>query len=420
MNNDDHQDNEPTTLKRRELLKKTGAAGGGVLLAQAATGAFDEEAWASGAAKMPQRVLGKTGKKVPILLMGGSMSWDTKWDPKLPEAMRHGINYMDAAYVYTGGKNEQAVGSFLKRTGARKKMWITSKSDLFDPDGFESRLKESIARMHCDYVDLYFLHGIDDPAVLTPELKARVDKLKQAGLMRHFGFSCHDGNVAGLLHAAAKTPWVEVVMFRYNFRQYGNETLNRAIDAAHKANVGLIAMKTQGSAFSFEKEWQKFQQKGKWNKHQAVLKAVWEDKRITAAVSQMDSLEKIRENAAAAHDQTKLGALEWQELKRYARATQEIACDGCDHICSQHIQAPIPVSATLRYLMYAEGYAERAEAKRLYRALPEAARAVDDVDFSAASAACPHRIDLDKHLRTAKRVLGGDESDELAEGQVPA
>ena len=73
-------------------------------------------------------------------------------------------------------------------------------------------------------------------------------------------------------------------MFRYNFREYGNLELNRAMDACHQANVGLIAMKTQGSAVSFEDRVKMFEG-GKFNRHQAVLRAVWADERITAAVS---------------------------------------------------------------------------------------------------------------------------------------
>ena len=62
-------------------------------------------------------------------------------------------------------------------------------------------------------------------------------------------------------------------MFRYNFRQYGNDKLNRGIDACVKAKVGLIAMKTQGSEASFRDAWKKFEKSGKWNKYQAVLGA---------------------------------------------------------------------------------------------------------------------------------------------------
>jgi len=252
---------------------------------------------------------------------------------------------------------------------------------------------------------MYFLHGLRDASALDKPLQEKVEQLKKQQKLRHFGFSCHDDNVIELMQLAAKTPWVETVMFRYNFRQYGNKELNQAMDACHKAGVGLIAMKTQGSAVSFEQEWQKFQQTGKWNKYQAVLKAVWADERISAAVSEMDSVEKIRENAQAARDPGKLGALDVHELRRYALATRSLACDGCGHLCTAALDAPIPVATTLRYLMYHDSYGKRDAARALYQALPEAARQVDGVDFSRASAACPNGLDVEQHIRRAARVL---------------
>ena len=65
------------------------------------------------------------------------------------------------------------------------------------------------------------------------------------------------------------------------------------MDACAKANIGLIAMKTQRSEAGIAGAWKKFEQTGKWSKHQAVLKAVWADPRISAAVSQMDNLDKL-------------------------------------------------------------------------------------------------------------------------------
>jgi predicted aldo/keto reductase-like oxidoreductase len=401
-------------ISRRQLLRRSGAVGGGLLLSEVALGGVAEQAWAlaaeggpaeAAAAAMPQRTLGKTGKKIPILLMGGSMSWNTKWDPKLPEAVKNGITYLDTAYVYAGGNSELAIGSFVERTKMRDKLWITSKSNLKDPDGFARRLDESLARLKTNYVDMYYLHAVEDPSVINADMGKKIDELKKQGKLKHAGFSCHDGNVAELLQLAAKTPWVESVMFRYNFRQYGNKELNLAMDACAKAGVGLIAMKTQGSAVSFENEWQKFKQTGKWNKYQAVMKAVWADPRITAAVSDMDSLEKIRENADAARDPGKLGALELEELQRYAHATRGVACDGCDHLCRKGLAAPIPVAATLRYLMYHDSYGKQEEARALYRALPEEARRVGGLDFSSASEACPHGLDLKLHLERAAEVL---------------
>lgn len=399
-------------ISRRQLLERGGVVTGGVLLSEAALGPLAREAWALAAdgnpnvaQVMPKRVLGKTGERIPILLQGGSMAWDSKWDHKLPEAVRNGITYFDAASSYTGGMNEVAIGNFLERTKLRKDVWLTSKSHHSEPDAFERDLDQSLSRMKTTYVDMYYLHGLEDPNALSPALLAKVEHLKKQKKLKFFGFSCHSGNVAELLQLAAKTAWVDSVMFRYNFRQYGNKELNLAIDACAKARVGLIAMKTQGSAVSFESAWQKFQQTGKWNKFQAVLKAVWADERITATVSEMDSLEKIRENAAAARDTQPLGAIEVEELRRYAAATRSLACDGCDHICTRHIDAPIPVGTTLRYLMYHDSYGKQEQARALYRALPEAARRLDAVDFAAASAACPNGLDVAQHLKRAAEVL---------------
>ena len=404
---------ESKLITRRQLLRKTGVVGGGIVLAEGALASVSRAAWALAAEKdadqlkaaMPRRVLGKTGRRIPILLQGGSMSWNTKWDPKLPESLKHGIDYFDCAWSYSGGTNEIAVGNFIERTKLRDQLWITSKAHAHDPAGFERQLDESLARLKTSYVDMYFLHGLEDPRALDKALLGKVEDLKKRKKLEHFGFSCHNGNVAELLGLAAKTPWVDAVMFRYNFRQYGNAELNRAIDAAAKAGVGLIAMKTQGSAVSFEREWQKFEQTGKWNKYQAVLKAVWADERLAAAVSEMDSLEKIRENAEAARDPGKLGALEQESLRRYAAATRAITCDGCGHHCQPGLSEAIPVATTLRYLMYHDSYGKRDEARALYQALPEAARRLSGVDFSPASRACPNGLDVGDLMLRAAQVL---------------
>lgn len=397
---------EEKLVSRRRLLQRTGAVSGGALLSQVGLASLAGETWAKGAtATLPRRLLGKTGETIPVLLQGGSMSWNTKWDPKLAEAVKQGINYFDAAWVYSGGTNEQAIGSFLERSKLRKKLWLTSKSNLHDAKGFASRLDESLARMKTSYVDMYYLHAVEDPSVLSAELKQTVERLKKQKKLRFFGFSCHHGNVAELLQLAAKTPWVDSVMFRYNFRQYGNKQLNQAMDAAYKAKVGLVAMKTQGSSVSFEKEWQKFRQTGKWNKFQSVLKAVWADPRITAAVSDMDSLEKIRENAEAARDGKKLGALDLMELQRYARATRGSACDGCDQHCSSALGDKVQVGTVLRYLMYHDSYGKQEEARALYQALAPEARRLDAGAVAQAAAACPHGLDVAQYLSRAATVL---------------
>jgi predicted aldo/keto reductase-like oxidoreductase len=408
---------EKKRFNRRELLATGAALGAAAIVGPACAQdgkpgkALSEQLLPEGAGaetalpQVPRRVLGKTGDRIPILLQGGGMGFDLKFDPKLAEGLRFGVNVIDTADCYAGGQSEKAVGSFMQQVGDRKKHWILSKSDRHDPAGFEEVLDTSLENLQSDYVDLYFLHALRNPDFLSPELEKVVKRLKREGKLRFFGFSCHHGNVAELLHSAAETPWCDAVMFRYNFRQYGDKELNEAMDAAHKAGVGLIAMKTQGSEASFADAWQKFEQTGKWTKHQAVLKAVWSDERITAATSHMDTFEKLKQNIAAALDRSELTAREHKALWDYAEATRTLACDGCDHHCNPAVDAPVRIGDTMRCLMYHDVYGDRKTARELFAKLPARARRLDGVDFAPASRACPHGLDVALHMKRAAKVL---------------
>lgn len=388
-------------VSRRHLLALGGVASSGLL-----TSLFSTDAEAADAPKVPRRTLGKTGQKVPILLLGGGSGFDEKFDPRIPQALRHGVDYIDAARVYAGGTCEANASKTLTRINQLDKVWITSKSPKFDAAGFAANVDESLKQLGRKHVDLYYLHGIEDLAVLdNKELFQTVEKLKTAGKIKYFGFSCHDGTVAELLTKAAGISLIDSIMFRYNFRQYGDKALNNAIDAAAKANIGLIAMKTQGSEAGIEDAWKKFEKTGKWTKHQAVLKAVWADTRITAAVSHMDTLEKLQQNIAAAVDNQKLGAADWQAIERYARATRDQACDGCGQRCASALARPVNVATTLRCVMYHDVYKDPEKAQRVFSELPAEQRNLAGLDFEAARRACPHGVDIAKHMERARAIL---------------
>jgi predicted aldo/keto reductase-like oxidoreductase len=206
-------------------------------------------------------------------------------------------------------------------------------------------------------------------------------------------------------HLGGARPFIDAVMFKYSFRDYGNKELNLAIDAAHKADVGLIAMKTQSSEAGIAGAVQKFQKTGKWNKYQAVLKAVWADPRITAAVSHMETVEQLRENIAAAVDRHELGANEQDALHRYAELTRPYACQGCDHICGAAVDAPVRIATTMRCLMYHDSYGDPAKARRVFAELPAEARRLADVDFGQANRACPHGVNVAAHMQRAAEIL---------------
>lgn len=387
-------------LSRRRLLTY-GASG-----TLAAALGFEARRAEGAPAQVPRRVLGKTQQSIPILLVGGGAGFKGGVDPRITLALRHGANYIDTARKYAGGASERNAGAALAKLKARDNTWITSKTPQWSAAGLKQDVQFSLASLLTDRIDLYFLHGLDQMGPLNDkELIKAAEQLKREKKIRFFGFSCHGGNVVELLHAAAQRSFVDAVMFRYSFRDYGDKELNRAIDAAHKAGVGLIAMKTQGSESGFRDAWTKFEQTGKWNKHQAVLKAVWADQRITAAVSHMETTAQLRENLAAAVDGKPLGQRETEAVQRYAELTRGYACQGCEHLCNPHVNAPVRIGTTLRCLMYHDSYQDHEKARRVFHELPASARQLDGVDFSGATRACPHGIDVEAQMQRARELF---------------
>jgi len=396
-------------IGRRDLLKA--AAGAGVAMTAGVAGAETAKAVqiAQAVNTIPKKKLGATGQEVPILLLGCSQKFDAVYDKVLHRSFQEGVNYIDTAQVYANGQSHKTIAPFLEQVG-RKNVWVTSKVMLSGktctPEMYSSRVDSTILPdLKTDYLDMFFMHSVDNLRQLDPEFIKMGDDLKKRGLAKYFGFSCHQGNVVELMNKAASlgAPAIDAIQFRYNFSMYGDVELNKAIDACKKAGIGLIAMKTQASVPQDGEKVKSFQSNN-FTLPQAKLKAVWADDRIDAAVSEMTNTQIIRENTDAAKSATTLSMQEFHELNRYAAQTASLRCNGCSHLCEPHAQGA-KIAETLRYLMYAECYGKVGRARELYAAMTEADRAFGAADLAAAAKACPQKIDIAGRLAAAQAML---------------
>lgn len=382
-------------LSRREFLRRSAALGAG--LALGAKGSPSEEAEVA-AAPVPRVVLGKTGEKVSILGFGGVHQHIPP--ALLNAALQRGVNYLDTGEGYGNGNSERDIGQILEANGQRKQVFLVTKAETYDPRALPQRLAASLERLRTDYVDAYFCQNLDDPNLLTEDLKAALARLKKRGQVKYFGFSNHGPHIAECLEKAAEVGFVDVIMLRYNFRldpRWGDldpawgDRFQRALDRCATAKIGLVAMKTQAGAMSFQEKVEPFERAG-LNRHQAVLKAVWSDPRIHVIVSQMANVQQVTENTEAAW-QT-LTAQESALLRRYAQETAALHCQGCAEVCEGVCSHPIRIADLLRYKLYHDDYGEGERARGLFARLPAEAKDVAGVDFRAAEAACPYRLPI--------------------------
>lgn len=396
---------------RRDLFKRAAAAGAALTAVGTQVPGVRAETlkMAQKASTVPRKTLGSTGREIPIIVLGGSQRFDFTYDKVLHGALKQGVNYIDCAEAYAGGQSHVGVGNFIEQVG-RDKVWITSKVMLggrrATPEAYVERMEGFMPDLKTDYLDMFFMHSVNDPSLLEPEYIKMSQELKKQGKIHHFGFSCHQNRVVELMNKAAGlgSGAIDCIMFRYNFSMYGDMELNKAIDACKKAGIGLIAMKTQASVPEDQEHVMKFRGEN-FTLPQAKLKAVWADDRIDSAVSEMTNTQQLRENTEAAMSNVQLSMNEFQELNRYAALTSHNRCQGCDEICESRVEGDLKIADQLRFLMYAECYGKPELARELYHGLTPAERAYREVDLRAAAEACPQRIDIAKRLRDAETVL---------------
>ncbi len=413
-------------FSRRDFFTLAGAAGVGSLLGadKLLASPADEAAPATPPATspadqvMPQRPLGKTGVNVPILSLG--CIFDIPQNQlMLKAALKYGVTYWDTANRYLNGKSEEGIGMYFdKKPEDRKKVFLVTKaaSKRRDPQWLDEQLQTSFDRMKTDYIDLYYTHSITKASEIdewADQWKAWSEKAKASGKIRYFGFSTHK-NMAENLMAASKLGFIDAIMVRYSFKHTKDEQMQRAVDACHKAGIGLIAMKTQvkksrkATEILTDTESDlaiKLMEAG-FTPAQTNLKIVWSDERFANICSAMYTIPILQANVAAAKDQTTLAAGDIELMQQYAAAACSGYCAGCGNICESAVAGNIPVSDVMRYLMYYNEYGDRDGAREKFAALPAAVKSqLARIDYTAAQRQCPQNLPIADLMAHASDVL---------------
>ncbi|MDE3019921.1 MAG: aldo/keto reductase [Nitrospirota bacterium] len=242
-------------LNRRELLKALGFAGATVAL----TGPLD---WAKALGEVgaqastgtvPRRPLGRTGVEVSALCLGGAhlsrFGSEAEAVSLVHEAIDAGIDFMDNAWEYAGGRAEEWMGKAL--VGRRDKVFLMTKvcSHGRDKHVAMQQLEESLRRLRTDYLDLWQIHEViyeDDPdRHFAPggAVEALVEAKKQ-GKVRFIGFTGHKDPTIHLKMLARNFPFdtcqLPLNVFDGTFRSFERDVLPELT----RRGIAPLAMKT--------------------------------------------------------------------------------------------------------------------------------------------------------------------------------
>ena len=167
---------------------------------------------------MDYRSLGNSGLRVSVAGLGcnnfGMRIDYEKTVEVIDAAIESGINFLDTARMYGGGKSEEFMGKALK--GKRDQVILATKfggpTKPNDATGSRAHLMRSIETslkaLDTDYVDLLQLHYPDPATPIDETLSALTDLVRQ-GKVRYIGCSNFTGYMVADAHWVAKTRGLE-------------------------------------------------------------------------------------------------------------------------------------------------------------------------------------------------------------------
>jgi aryl-alcohol dehydrogenase-like predicted oxidoreductase len=167
----------------------------------------------------------------------------------LRRAFDLGVNFFDTADMYGKGKSEELICEALGPH--RGQIVIASKGGMnfydgdrhldFRPQYIEFALGESLKRLGTDCIDLYQLHN-PEPAHLTDELFALLDRFRSQGKIRHYGVSLNSRAEGFDLLKARPVVSLQVI---YNL--LNQKAAHQIFPWAQAGNVAVIARVPLGS-----------------------------------------------------------------------------------------------------------------------------------------------------------------------------
>lgn len=150
---------------------------------------------------MQYRQLGKSGVRVSVIGLGTNRFGfermpQTEVNRVIDAAVDLGINFLDSADIYQGGRSEETIGVALQgkrsrfvvatkyqgKTGTGTNDWGVSRYHMYDA------VDASLRRLQTDHIDLYYVHNFEEATPIEEMLRG-LDDLVRAGKVRYIGAS---------------------------------------------------------------------------------------------------------------------------------------------------------------------------------------------------------------------------------------
>lgn len=150
------------------------------------------------------------------------------------QAIRIGYRHIDTAQMYD---NERAVGEGVRASGKRNEVVVVTKVQptLLAPHDLERSVRESLASLRLDVIDLLLIHW-PNPRVPLAETLGAMAKVKREGLVRAIGVS---NFTVALLDEANRISPEPLVCNQVEYHPYLDQ--DKVIAACKRQGMAMVA-----------------------------------------------------------------------------------------------------------------------------------------------------------------------------------
>ena len=260
--------------------------------------------------QLGQRMLGRTGRQVTLLGLGGegilrTSGREGEAAAMIDRALDRGIAYCESARAYAG--SESYYGKTLRER--RREVFLASKSHARDREGALAHLQETLSNLRTDHLDLWQVHDVRTEQDIREifgsggAIEAFVEARRQ-GLAKFIGVTGHHD--PRILRECIERFDFDTVLMPVNPAETGPDGfLGEVLPVALRKNMGIIGMKVYFRGLARELPW--------YRDMRPLLRFALSQP-VTVVVIGCDSIGQLEETVGFARDFAPMSAGEQHQL----------------------------------------------------------------------------------------------------------
>ena len=329
-------------------------------------------------------------------------------------AIENGVNYIDTAYPYHGGKSEEFVGRVLSH-GFREKVLLATKNPVWLVETYNDFMKyldQQLVNLQTKTVDFYLLHSLHRKVwdkIMSLGVFDFIKEAKDSGKIKYIGFSFHD-ELPVFKEIIDSYPW-DFCQIQLNYMDQNYQAGLEGLEYARIKGIDVIVMEPLkgGKLANPSDDIKNLMSNSTINRTPAefALKWVQQLEGVTVVLSGMSDEKQVEENTRTSADPQLLTSSELEiihEAENLLRSRIKVGCTGCEYCLPCPSGVKIPGILDLYNSMSV--YETVDQSKNSYKDYIEnGSSSLSCVECGKCELICPQQIQVIRQLKEAHEAL---------------